>query len=147
MNNLLKITTKPIKITVQVEKGKFIKVERSIQLKNHMSKSNDLLIQSSKKEVNRVESLPKHIKLNQTNNNIHKIITESITQDDSRNVPFISHYNTETKIEPIPIEFEQELKYQPSDLDFVIKQYSEIEFEYVGEPIYMPLSANPNKDK
>lgn len=147
MNNLLKITTKPIKITVQVEKGKFIKVERTIQLKNHKNKSSDQLIQSSKKEVNRVDSLPKQIKLNQTDNNIHKIITQSITQEASRNVPFISSYNTETKIEPIPKEFVQELKYQPSDLDFVIKQYSEIEFEYIGEPIYMPLSANPNKDK
>ncbi len=147
MNNLLKITTKPIKITVQVEKGKFIKVERSIQLKNYKNKSNDLLVQSSKNEVNRVEALPKHIKLNQTDNNIHKIITQSITQEESRNVPFISHFDSNLKIEPIPSEIEQELKYQPSDLDFVIKQYSEIEFEYVGEPIYMPLSANPNKDK
>lgn len=147
MNNLLKITTKPIKITVQVEKGKFIKVERSIQLKNHRANSKDLLIQSHNNDISKVEPLPKHIKLNQIDNNIHKIVNQSITQEDSHNVPFISQYNRESKIEPIPVKIIQELKYQPSDLDFVINQYSEIEFEYVGDPIYMPMSANPNKDK
>jgi uncharacterized protein (DUF1697 family) len=146
MNNLLKITTKPIKISVQIEKGKFIKVERSIQLRNQYNKTNDQLVRSNNLTQHRVEELPKKIKLNQTENNVHTIINQNFMQDESRNIPFISQYNNEITIEPIPKDIEHDIKYQPSNLDFVINQYSEIEFEYVGEPIYIPLSANPNKD-
>jgi uncharacterized protein (DUF1697 family) len=146
MNNLLKITTKPIKISVQIEKGKFIKVERSIQLRNQYNKTNDQLVRSNNLTQHRVEELPKKIKLNQSENNVHTIINQNFMQDESRNIPFISQYNNEITIEPIPKDIEHDIKYQPSNLDFVINQYSEIEFEYVGEPIYIPLSANPNKD-
>lgn len=149
MNNLLKITTKPMKISVQVEKGKYVKVEQMIRLQKAQQKVNQAAKTQSNyvstKKVQAVESLPKNIKLNETNNNINTIIQKSITQSESKNVTYLPQNSNSAKIEPI--QDEVVLKYEPSDLSFVVSQYSEIKFEYVGDPIYMPESANPNKEK
>lgn len=37
-----------------------------------------------------------------------------------------------------------EVKFIPGNIEFNIKEYAKITFEYVGEPIYVPASANPN---
>lgn len=149
MNNLLKITTKPMKISVQVEKGKYVKVEQMIRLQKAQQKVNQAAKTQSNyvstKKVQAVESLPKNIKLNETNNNINTIIQKSITQSESKNVTYLPQNSNSAKIEPI--QDEVVLKYEPSDLSFVVSQYSEIKFEYIGDPIYMPESANPNKEK
>lgn len=149
MNNLLKITTKPIKISVQIEKGKFVKVEKVIRLQKiqnkniNNSKSQATYVHTQKVEA--VEALPNNIKLNQTNNNISTFIQKNLTQSESKNVTYLAQNSNAAKIEPI--QEVSELKYEPSDLNFVVSQYSEIKFEYVGDPIYMPESANPNKEK
>ncbi|MDR2932058.1 MAG: DUF6470 family protein, partial [Oscillospiraceae bacterium] len=36
------------------------------------------------------------------------------------------------------------LEYVPGEIQFVVKQYPEVIIEYVGDPIYVPPSANPN---
>lgn len=149
MNNLLKITTKPIKISVQVEKGKFVKVEKVIRLQKVQNKSiNSSKYQTSyvhSQKVQEIEILPNNIKLNQTNNNISNYIQKNITQSESKNVTYLPQNSNAAKIEPI--QEDSELKYEPSDLNFVVSQYSEIKFEYIGDPIYIPENANPNKEK
>lgn len=138
-----------MKISVQVEKGKYVKVEQMIRLQKAQQKVNQAAKTQSNyvstKKVQAVESLPKNIKLNETNNNINTIIQKSITQSESKNVTYLPQNSNSAKIEPI--QDEVVLKYEPSDLSFVVSQYSEIKFEYVGDPIYMPESANPNKEK
>ena len=37
-----------------------------------------------------------------------------------------------------------ELEFVPADLEFSILEYPSVTIEYVGEPIYVPPSANPN---
>ena len=51
MSNLLKITTKPIKISVQVEKGKYIKVEQVIKLQNKKRVKTQANYESDRKSV------------------------------------------------------------------------------------------------
>ncbi|MHB8097838.1 MAG: hypothetical protein ACYDEI_09335 [Erysipelotrichaceae bacterium] len=147
MSNLLKITTKPIKISVQVEKGKYIKVEQVIKLQNKKRVKTQANYESVKKNeaVHTIQALPNNIKLNEPKNNINQLIQKNITQKESINVAVYHQNSTNMKIEPI--QNEVELKYLPSDLNFVVSQYSEIKFEYVGDPIYIPESANPNKEK
>lgn len=147
MSNLLKITTKPIKISVQVEKGKYIKVEQVIKLQNKNRVKTQANYESVKKKeaVHTIQALPNNIKLNEPKNNINQLIQKNITQKESINVAVYHQNSTNMKIEPI--QNEVELKYLPSDLNFVVSQYSEIKFEYVGDPIYIPESANPNKEK
>ena len=138
-----------MKISVQVEKGKYVKVEQMIRLQKAQQKVNQAAKTQSNyvstKKVQAVERLPKNIKLNETNNNINTIIQKSITQSESKNVTYLPQNSNSAKIEPI--QDEVVLKYEPSDLSFVVSQYSEIKFEYVGDPIYIPESANPNKEK
>lgn len=147
MSNLLKITTKPIKISVQVEKGKYIKVEQVIKLQNKNRVKTQANYEPVKKNeaVHTIQALPNNIKLNEPKNNINQLIQKNITQKESINVAVYHQNSTNMKIEPI--QNEVELKYLPSDLNFVVSQYSEIKFEYVGDPIYIPESANPNKEK
>jgi len=37
-----------------------------------------------------------------------------------------------------------QLKFIPGNIEFIIKEYPRIEYKYLGEPIYVPESANPN---
>jgi len=147
MSNLLKITTKPIKISVQVEKGKYIKVEQVIKLqnKNKVKHQSNFIPVKRNEPIQSTQSLPNNVKLNEPKNNINVIIQKSITQEESNNVAVFDQNSTSLKIEPVQNEIV--VKYQPSDLNFVVNQYSEIRFEYVGDPIYIPESANPNKEK
>lgn len=147
MSNLLKITTKPIKISVQVEKGKYIKVEQVIKLqnKNRVKTQMNYVPVKKNETVQTIQALPHNIKLNEPKNNINQLIQKNITQNESNNVAVYHQNSTNVKIEPL--QNDVEVKYQPSDLNFVVSQYSEIKFEYVGDPIYIPESANPNKEK
>lgn len=147
MNNLLKITTKPIKISVQVEKGKYIKVEHVIKLqnKNRTKVQSSYIPEKKNDSVHAIQALPKNVKLNEPKNNIKPFIQTSLTHNESNNVAVYHQNSTNVKIEPMLNE--AEVKYQPSNLNFIVNQYSEIKFEYVGDPIYIPESANPNKEK
>lgn len=147
MSNLLKITTKPIKISVQVEKGKYVKVEHIVKLqnKNKIKQQSNFIPIKRNESIQPMQSLPTNVKLNEPKNNINSIIQKNITQEETNNVAVYHQNSTSIKVEPI--QNETEIKYQPSDLNFVVNQYSEIQFEYVGDPIYIPESANPNKKK
>ncbi len=148
MSNLLKITTKPIKISVQVEKGKYVKVEPKNQVKKIKNPTiNTKKVQfnvSHSKRINKTSVLPKNIKLNEVKNNINTVIQEKMINETSQNMTFLPQTSQSAKIQPM---IKPEMKYEPSNLDFVVSQYSEIKFEYVGDPIYIPESANPNKEK
>lgn len=37
-----------------------------------------------------------------------------------------------------------QFKFIPGNIEFIIKEYPRIEYKYLGEPIYVPESANPN---
>lgn len=145
MSNLLKITTKPIKISVQVEKGKYIKVEHVVKLQSKIEQQSNFIPVKRNESIQPIQSLPKNVKLIEPTNNINTIIQKSITQEETNNVAVYHQNSTSIKVEPI--QNETEIKYQPSDLNFIVSQYSEIQFEYVGDPIYIPESANPNKRK
>lgn len=145
MSNLLKITTKPIKISVQVEKGKYIKVEHVVKLQSKIKQQSNFIPVKRNESIQHIHSLPKNVKLIEPTNNINTIIQKSITQEETNNVAVYHQNSTSIKVEPI--QNETEIKYQPSDLNFIVSQYSEIQFEYVGDPIYIPESANPNKRK
>lgn len=145
MSNLLKITTKPIKISVQVEKGKYIKVEHVVKLQSKIKQQSNFIPVKRNESIQPIQSLPKNVKLIEPTNNINTIIRKSITQEETNNVAVYHQNSTSIKVEPI--QNETEIKYQPSDLNFIVSQYSEIQFEYVGDPIYIPESANPNKRK
>lgn len=145
MSNLLKITTKPIKISVQVEKGKYIKVEHVVKLQSKIKQQSNFIPVKRNESIQPIQSLPKNVKLIEPTNNINTIIQKSITHEESNNVAVYHQNSTSIKVEPI--QNETEIKYQPSDLNFIVNQYSEIQFEYVGDPIYIPESANPNKRK
>lgn len=145
MSNLLKITTKPIKISVQVEKGKYIKVEHVVKLQSKIKQQSNFIPVKRNESIQPIQSLPKNAKLIEPTNNINTIIQKSITQEETNNVAVYHQNSTSIKVEPI--QNETEIKYQPSDLNFIVSQYSEIQFEYVGDPIYIPESANPNKRK
>lgn len=145
MSNLLKITTKPIKISVQVEKGKYIKVEHVVKLQSKIKQQSNFIPVKRNESIQPIQSLPKNVKLIEPTNNINTIIQKSITQEETNNVAVYHQNSTSIKVEPI--QNETEIKYQPSDLNFIVNQYSEIQFEYVGDPIYIPESANPNKRK
>lgn len=145
MSNLLKITTKPIKISVQVEKGKYIKVEHVVKLQSKIKQQSNFIPVKRNESIQPIQSLPKNVKLNEPTNNINTIIQKSITHEETNNVAVYHQNSTSIKVEPI--QNETEIKYQPSDLNFIVSQYSEIQFEYVGDPIYIPESANPNKRK
>lgn len=145
MSNLLKITTKPIKISVQVEKGKYIKVEHVVKLQSKIKKQSNFVPVKRNELIQPIQSLPKNVKLIEPTNNINTIIQKSITHEETNNVAVYHQNSTSIKVEPI--QNETEIKYQPSDLNFIVSQYSEIQFEYVGDPIYIPESANPNKRK
>lgn len=145
MSNLLKITTKPIKISVQVEKGKYIKVEHVVKLQSKIKQQSNFIPVKRNESIQPIQSLPKNVKLIEPTNNINTIIQKSITHEESSNVAVYHQNSTSIKVEPI--QNETEIKYQPSDLNFIVSQYSEIQFEYVGDPIYIPESANPNKRK
>lgn len=145
MSNLLKITTKPIKISVQVEKGKYIKVEHVVKLQSKIKQQSNFIPVKRNESIQPIQSLPKNVKLIEPTNNINTIIQKSITHEETNNVAVYHQNSTSLKVEPI--QNETEIKYQPSDLNFIVSQYSEIQFEYVGDPIYIPESANPNKRK
>ena len=145
MSNLLKITTKPIKISVQVEKGKYIKVEHVVKLQSKIKQQSNFIPVKRNESIQSIQSLPKNVKLIEPTNNINSIIQKSITHEETNNVAVYHQNSTSLKVEPI--QNETEIKYQPSDLNFIVSQYSEIQFEYVGDPIYIPESANPNKRK
>jgi len=145
MSNLLKITTKPIKISVQVEKGKYIKVEHVVKLQSKIKQQSNFIPVKRNESIQPIQSLPKNVKLIEPTNNINTIIQKSITHEETNNVAVYHQNSTSIKVEPL--QNETEVKYQPSDLNFIVNQYSEIQFEYVGDPIYIPESANPNKRK
>ena len=138
-----------MKISVKIEKGKYIKVDQTIKLQNtRQTNKQESMVRTTKIQAHDViQALPKNIKLNETDNNINTIIKQSFIQEDSKNITYLSQYDSSAKIEPLMSDVESKLRYQAGDLNFVISQYSEIEFEYIGDPIYTPLSANPNKEK
>lgn len=37
-----------------------------------------------------------------------------------------------------------QFKFVPGNIEFIIKEYPRIEIKYLGDPIYVPASANPN---
>ena len=37
-----------------------------------------------------------------------------------------------------------EAEFTPASIDFVVKEYSHVEIEYIGKPIYVPPSASPD---
>ena len=83
---------------------------------------------------------PKYTKLNTKKISLNRsnYITQKLNSNHSRTQAYIPS-SSETKFEPV--------SYQPSVLSYKVEQYNDIHFEYTGEPIYTPASANPDKKK
>ena len=38
----------------------------------------------------------------------------------------------------------KEMKFTPGDIELIIKEYARVELNYIGSPVYVPPSADPN---
>lgn len=193
--NLIKITTTPMKIAINVEKAKFEEAEQTTKpIDIPFSKSQKRVIKTQQKDISKqqmhmkqkdvyqpVETGPVKIgymplKLTSINGyradlandnmimthggqEISSIKQERILDDSMPQVAYIPVTNTgEAKWEPntLNLEFssmqvdmdieamQKHFKYIPSRLVFEIEQYPSVKIEYIGDPLYVPPSANPN---
>jgi len=93
-----------------------------------------------------------------TNNPTSEIALRKFNSDVSFNFGFIPTYETGTSsdFQELMINYEMdklnfdwkikrpEIKFIPGDIEFIIKEYPRVEINYVGKPIYVPASADPD---
>ena len=126
--------------------------------------------QATRVSENRVESIPltisavngtsvEALQLNQSmqSHDLSELLKQRLSSNDSSQVAYIPVTNTgEIKWEPnsMQLEFQsmqvdleklqKQFKFVPSQVRFEIEQYPSIQIEYLGDPQYVPPSANPN---
>lgn len=91
-------------------------------------------------------------------NPIPEIALKKFNSDVSFNLGFVSAVSTETSWEPqeLTIKYEidklnfdwkikrPEINFIPGNIEFIIKEYPRLEINYIGKPIYVPASADPD---
>lgn len=129
--------------------------------------------QSNRLSENRIENIPltisavngtsiEALQLNHSmqSHDLSGLLKQRLSNTESTQVAYIPVTNTgEIKWEPrsLQLEFQsmqldlkqlqKEYKFIPSQLKFEIEQYPSIQIEYLGDPVYVPPSANPNYDE
>lgn len=199
MSQLLKITTTPIKIAVNVEHGHYEEVERKDAIKHEIQRQQRVQALEAQQQLktststykptqqqveaaNRVDSYqPQTISTSipvefATINNVvnmriansqSQLTTENIqqaaevkqnyvTNPGTNSVAYVPNTSDEIKWEPstlnLDLEFnfnpveepDTELKYVPRQISFEVEQYPTIKIEYLGGPLYVPPSSDPN---
>lgn len=145
MNNLLKITTKPIKIAIKVEKGHYIETQVPKLKANRIRQSPAVQKLEPSQEVKAYhQQNAMHKPVEQ---NIQTHLNERLEANELDVVPYMDAQSTQLRLEPKQVMKERSLTYHPSELEFEVQQYPEIRFDYQGEPIYVPASSNPEHKK
>lgn len=146
MNNLLKITTKPIKIAVKVEKGHYIETQSAPKLKVNRIRPNPPV-----KKLTPSREVPAYNQQNATHKpveqNIQSHLNERMESKELDVVPYMDTQSSQMKLEPKQVMKDRILTYHPAELEFEVQQYPEIRFDYQGGPIYVPASSNPEHKK
>ena len=145
MNNLLKITTKSIKIAIQVEKGHFTETQVPKLKANRIRQSPPVRNLQTSQETTKY--VPQNQALKMPEQNIQAHLGERLETKQLDALPYVDAQSSTLRFEPKQVMNERVLTYHPSELEFVVKQYPEIRFDYLGEPIYVPLSSNPDHKK
>ena len=145
MNNLLKITTKPIKIAIKVEKGHYIETLAP------KLKANRIRQIAPIQKLKPSQEIPVYGQQNASHKpveqNIQSHLNERMDTHELDVVPYMDAQSSQLRLEPKQVMKERVLSYHPSELEFEVQQYPEIRFDYQGEPIYVPASSNPELKK
>ena len=199
MSQLLKITTTPIKIAVNVEQGHYEEVERKNAIKHEIQRQQRVQALEAQQQVNtststykptqqQVEAVKKvdsyqpqtisasiPVEFATINNVVNMRIANSqsqltaesaqpastvkqnyVTSPSSNSVAYVPNTSDDIKWEPstlnLDLEFnfnpveesDTELKYVPRQISFEVEQYPTIKIEYLGGPLYVPPSSDPN---
>ena len=205
MSQLLKITTTPIKIAVNVEQGHYEEVERKSAIQHELQRQQRVqalqaqqqaktATSSYKPTVQQQEAIKRVDSYQSTQTitasipvefaNINNALTMRFANTESRiniestqpantvkqnyvtsptanTVAYAPSVSDEIKWEPstlnLDLEFQvntydddPQMKYVPRQISFEVEQYPSIKIEYLGGPLYVPASADPNyedKDK
>jgi hypothetical protein len=145
MNNLLKITTKPIKIAVKVEKGHYIETQAPKLKANRIRQSPPIQKLEPSHEVPSYN--PQNTSHKAPEQNIQNHLNERMESNELDVVPYMDAQSSQMRLEPKQVMKERILTYHPSELEFEVQQYTEIRFDYQGDPIYVPASSNPELKK
>jgi hypothetical protein len=167
MKPLLKITTKPIKIAVKIEKGRYVvndsikdqpvlrqsppissyrKIE-SIQTKDRISVSRD--IDTARFEP--VYSVSANAITDQGMDPLVEVSRMMPFESSLPSMAYISHRAEPSSFEPVSAAMARihdegsnaNVEYQFGSITFSVEQYNEIDFEYTGAPCYVPASKTP----
>ena len=205
MSQLLKITTTPIKIAVNVEQGHYEEVDQKNAIRHELQRQQRVQALQAQQQaktatssykptvqqqeaIKRVDSyqptqtITASIPVEFANinnaltmrfaNNESQINIEStqpantvkqnyVTSPTANTVAYAPSVSDEIKWEPstlnLDLEFQvntydddPQMKYVPRQISFEVEQYPSIKIEYLGGPLYVPASADPNyedKDK
>lgn len=167
MKPLLKITTKPIKIAVKIEKGRYV-VNNSIkdqavirqslpvssyqkinpiQTKDRISVSRDI-------ETVRIEpvySVSANALTDKEMDSLVKVTKMMPFESSLPSMAYVSHRAEPSSFEPVSAAMVRihdekssaDVEYQFGSITFSVEQYNEIDFEYTGAPCYVPASKTP----
>lgn len=185
MSQLIKITTIPIKIAVNVEKGHFEQVEPTYhqrvqraqqveqsQIETQQQPYTPQTVQQKKDTYVPTNSIQTTIPLEfATINNVlamrvgnsegqfsdavavpaAQIKQERVTHESSNQIAYVPDNANEIKWQPSALSLQidmnindPEMKYVPGSISFEIEQYPTVEVEYLGGPLYVPPSSDPN---
>lgn len=145
MNNLLKITTKPIKIAIKVEKGHYIETLAPKLKANRIRQSAPIQKLKPSQEIPVYEQ--QNVTHKPVEQNIQFHLNERMESNELDVVPYMDAQSSQLRLEPKQVMKERIMTYHPSELEFEVQQYPEIRFDYQGEPIYVPASSNPELKK
>lgn len=200
MSQLLKITTTPIKIAVNVEQGHYEEVEQKNAVKHKIQRQQRVQALQSQQQLKtatstykptakqieaaeRVDSYQSTQTISATipvefatiNNLMNMRVANSqnqlttdnvqsattvkqnyVTNPNSNTVAYVPNSSDDIKWEPstLNLDFEfnfntveendTKLKYVPRQISFEVEQYPTIKIEYLGGPMYVPPSSDPN---
>ncbi|MGL5977769.1 MAG: hypothetical protein ACRCZJ_02080 [Erysipelotrichaceae bacterium] len=175
MQQLLKITTTPIKVRVEVERGKYVeqkqvaKAKPSAQTKQVKTQRIDTLrVQQNTTPMKTQQLQPNKTQdtasfqlqaksLQEGMQSVHDVVLQRLNSEVLNHVVYMSNSN-QAKVEPdslqlefqplkIDFDFSQlkaQMQFQPGSLQFIIDTYPDVAIEYIGDPIYVPASSDPN---
>lgn len=175
MQQLLKITTTPIKVNVQVERSKYVERKQedlSVSKANtkgcHRERVDAFQITQSTKNTSNINIKRNHAQvdgiglvdqmgLKESMNCVNDLVLERLHSEVLNHVVYMSNSNSakvepntlKLEFQPLQIDFDfshlkQKMEFQPGNLKFIVETYPEVHIEYVGDPIYVPKSSDPN---
>jgi len=156
-NSVLEMQMKPLKLnlnTINTESSS--KKDGTIRLDKY-SPGKGVRATYEAKNSYTVES-NKMLNINITDKLIPEIALRKFSSDISFNLSLVEPINSEISWEPqeLTIKYEinkmnfdwkirrPEINFIPGNIEFIIKEYPRLEINYIGKPIYVPASADPD---